>query len=395
LVEKEKIGVSVSENAHQHFHELTPCPDWTGVASHEHVVQFYETDNFLLDMLSNFIATALRDGDSCIVVASKAHRDGADERLIRSGIDVDAFKSCGQYVALDASETLAKIIVDRVPDPTRFDEVIGSVVAKSKECGRHVRIFGEMVALLWDEDNSKAALKLEACWNELQKKHSFSLRCAYPVSSFDKVEPSGGLADVCAAHSHTIPAESYSALTSTDERLRNITQLQQKARLLEAEIVERKRIAEELKISLDQERIARAEAEAADRLKDEFLATVSHELRTPLNAIIGWSYMIRSRELDEAMYEHAIETIERNAKSQAQLIEDILDVSRVITGKLRLDIEPVDVVTVINAAIDSVQLAAESKGIQLEVTLACDCSKLCGIFFRTQLSSRRLADRSL
>ena len=104
-------------------------------------------------------------------------------------------------------------------------------------------------------------------------------------------------------------------------------------------------------------------------MKDEFLATVSHELRTRLNAIIGWSHMLRGGKLDGITIARAIETIDRNAKSQAQLVEDILDVSRVITGKLRLNIAPVDAASVINAAIDSVQLAAESKEIELEVTL--------------------------
>src|SRR6185295_6978588 len=99
------------------------------------------------------------------------------------------------------------------------------------------------------------------------------------------------------------------------------------------------------------------------------LATVSHELRTPLNAIIGWSHMLSKGSLDSSTAARALETIERNAKSQAQLVEDILDVSRVITGKLRLNIGTVDAAAVINAALDSVQLAADAKGIRLEVTL--------------------------
>ncbi|HKR02670.1 MAG TPA: HAMP domain-containing sensor histidine kinase, partial [Pyrinomonadaceae bacterium] len=120
---------------------------------------------------------------------------------------------------------------------------------------------------------------------------------------------------------------------------------------------------------LAREHAARAEAERANRLKDEFLATVSHELRTPLNAILGWSQLLAHDNLNEAMIARGIETIERNAKLQAQLVEDILDVSRVITGKLRLDIVPVDIASVINSAVDSVELAANSKGIRLEVTL--------------------------
>jgi CheY-like chemotaxis protein len=141
---------------------------------------------------------------------------------------------------------------------------------------------------------------------------------------------------------------------------------------------------EEREQSIRRERMARAEAEKANRLKDEFLATVSHELRTPLNAIIGWSHMVRSGNLDEATIARAIETIERNAKAQAQLIEDILDVSRVITGKLRLNIEPVDLASIINAAIDSVQLAAESKGIELEVTVCSPARHVAGDSSRLQ-----------
>jgi PAS domain S-box-containing protein len=118
---------------------------------------------------------------------------------------------------------------------------------------------------------------------------------------------------------------------------------------------------------LHQEQLARSAAEHANRMKDEFLATVSHELRTPLNAIIGWCHMLKTRSSDPAVSSRAIDTIDRNAKAQAQLVEDILDVSRVITGKLKLSITRVDLSAAINAAIDSVQLAAESKGIRIEV----------------------------
>jgi PAS domain S-box-containing protein len=114
---------------------------------------------------------------------------------------------------------------------------------------------------------------------------------------------------------------------------------------------------------------ARAQAEEANRLKDEFLATVSHELRTPLNAIVGWSHMLRTRSFDEPTTVRALETIERNAKLQAQIVEDILDVSRIITGKLRLDVQPVDLAAVIEAALDSVRPAAEAKDIRLQAIL--------------------------
>jgi CheY-like chemotaxis protein/two-component sensor histidine kinase len=103
-------------------------------------------------------------------------------------------------------------------------------------------------------------------------------------------------------------------------------------------------------------------------LKDEFLATISHELRNPLNAILGWSHMMRVGKLNETNTERAVETIYRNAKSQSQLIADLLDVSRIISGKLRLDVRTVDLLSIVNAAMDSIRPAADAKGIRLETT---------------------------
>ena len=110
---------------------------------------------------------------------------------------------------------------------------------------------------------------------------------------------------------------------------------------------------------------ARHEAEEASRLKEEFLATVSHELRTPLSAVVGWSRLLRSGQLDGDGISHAIEVIERNAAAQRQIIEDLLDVSRIVSGKLRINTQPVDVLLVIHAAIESVRPAAEAKEIKI------------------------------
>jgi len=116
---------------------------------------------------------------------------------------------------------------------------------------------------------------------------------------------------------------------------------------------------------LERESQARQQAEEASRLKEEFLATVSHELRTPLNAVVGWSRLLRSGQLDADGVAHAIEVIERNAAAQRQIIEDLLDVSRIVTGKLRISTQPVDLLLVIHAAIDAVRPAAEAKEIEI------------------------------
>lgn len=138
---------------------------------------------------------------------------------------------------------------------------------------------------------------------------------------------------------------------------------------LSMEMAVRKQAEEERARLLEREQSARAEAEAANRNKDEFLATLSHELRTPLTAILGWSHLLRSKKLDNVDTLRALDTIERNAKSQSQLIDDLLDVSRIITGKLQIDRARLDVSTVVDAAIDAIRPAAEAKSIRLEKSM--------------------------
>jgi PAS domain S-box-containing protein len=135
------------------------------------------------------------------------------------------------------------------------------------------------------------------------------------------------------------------------------------------DITERKRAEHEHEQLLSSAHAARTEAELANRTKDEFLATVSHELRTPLNAMVGWARMLRAGKLDEDKVNHAIEIIDRNAKAQAKLIEDILDVSRIVAGKVRLDPLPVELRQIIEAAVDSIRPAADSKQVQLKLDL--------------------------
>ncbi|MCA1578831.1 MAG: PAS domain S-box protein [Acidobacteria bacterium] len=140
------------------------------------------------------------------------------------------------------------------------------------------------------------------------------------------------------------------------------------------DVTARKEAEEERAALLIRERDARQHAEEADRLKDEFLATLSHELRTPLTSILGWASMIRNGEVEGASAAGAIETIERNARAQARLIDDLLDVSRIITGNLRLDLHPLNLAPIVEAAIDALRPTADVKGIQLRVeTLSGDC----------------------
>jgi signal transduction histidine kinase/CheY-like chemotaxis protein len=123
----------------------------------------------------------------------------------------------------------------------------------------------------------------------------------------------------------------------------------------------------ERELLLKSEQTARAEAERVSLLKDEFLATLSHELRTPLNAIVGWTHVLRSRGFDDKELAHGLSVIERNTRAQAQLVEDMLDMSRIISGKTILNVQLVDLADVANAAVASVQHSADAKGIRLDM----------------------------
>ncbi|HYB97830.1 MAG TPA: ATP-binding protein [Candidatus Limnocylindrales bacterium] len=555
---------------------------WEGVRPSDHYVQFYEQEPFLDRSLASYVAVGLGEGATCIVVAT-AHRARALQDLLRrQGIDPDAAAAAGELVILDASQTLESLQVRGRIDATRFTDIVGALLERA---GERVRVFGEMVALLWSAGRREEALRLEGLWSELQQTHSFTLFCAYGFDALGRADATGDIAGICSRHSHVLPSESLARLGNQDERMRAVVEWQHKATLLEKEVRERREVEHalravqrdlqqqvedmrrlhEISLSLSgrddlttvlqgvlraaldvhgtdmglislcaatttadagcaavsaagatgdgllvrahagfeedflrriawvpcrggacgtsyaerrrvvvedvdmdaifdgyrdaarmagfrachctplinragqilgvltvhfrsprrvtqremrlmdlyarmtadaienarlheqdrreledrtqlllREQRAREEAERASRLKDEFLATVSHELRTPLTAIIGWAHMLRHDGLDEATSARAIETIERAATTQAQLVEDILDVSRIITGKLRLNIQPVDMSAVVEAAVASVQLAAESKGLSVTVAVERTQQRVLGDANRLQ-----------
>ncbi|HSF72590.1 MAG TPA: PAS domain-containing protein [Microcoleus sp.] len=150
------------------------------------------------------------------------------------------------------------------------------------------------------------------------------------------------------------------------------------------DITERKQVETERDMVLKLEQTARTEAERANRIKDEFLAVLSHELRSPLNPILGWSQLLVGGKLNASQSAKAFETIERNARLQSQLIEDLLDVSRILQGKLRLNVAPVNLATIIPSAVETVQLAAEAKKIQIQTILNPDVGQVLGDTSRLQ-----------
>jgi CheY-like chemotaxis protein/nitrogen-specific signal transduction histidine kinase len=145
-----------------------------------------------------------------------------------------------------------------------------------------------------------------------------------------------------------------------------------------------KRIAQERERLVEAERAARVDVERVSRLKDQFLATLSHELRTPLSAILGWSKVLIRGKGSSAQLEKGLDAIARNATAQAKLIDDLLDMNRIVSGKLRLDVQPVDLPQVINAAVDALAPAAESKGLALNRVLDASIGSVSGDPHRLQ-----------
>jgi signal transduction histidine kinase len=151
-----------------------------------------------------------------------------------------------------------------------------------------------------------------------------------------------------------------------------------------ADYLERRRTEEQIARLLTEEQEAREVAENATRAKDEFLALVSHELRSPLNAVLGWSRVLRSQLGRDPQIAKVVETIERNGKAQLQLIEDLLDTARIISGKMKLEFQPVELVAVISAALETVRPAADSKGVVVATDLDPEAGQITGDSNRLQ-----------
>jgi PAS domain S-box-containing protein len=166
----------------------------------------------------------------------------------------------------------------------------------------------------------------------------------------------------------------------SDRQLRFLDLLARQA----ADLIEQRQTAAEREQLLAREQAARAEADRANRIKDEFLAVLSHELRSPLNPILGWSKLLQKGKLDAAKTQQALKTIERNAHLQSELIEDLLDVSRILQGKLNLNASSINLISIIQAAMETVRLAAEAKSIKIEASLAPDVGLVFGDSTRLQ-----------
>jgi hypothetical protein len=171
------------------------------VAPHDHVVQLYDHDAELTSAVGPYLAEGLAAGDAVVIIATPEHRAGIAAELTALGVDVDHAIANGDYLALDAAATLAEFTVDGWPHSGRFDAVVGRLVRDKCNGGRALRAYGEMVALLWEDNRQAAAIELEMLWNDLRRRERFALYCAYRMTP-----DLDGLAQVCSLHGGVVPA---------------------------------------------------------------------------------------------------------------------------------------------------------------------------------------------
>ncbi|GHO46992.1 PAS domain S-box protein [Ktedonospora formicarum] len=217
---------------------------WERLRLGKHEIQFYETDAFLLDTVVSFVRTGLTSGAACLVLATSYHLQALSQRLQTDGIDLSMVHAQGSYIALDAAEVLTHISIEGSPDPTRFTSFIDGLISQLGKRHSHVRIFGEMVTLLWQQGKPKAALELEALWNNLHSigTHSFSLLCAYPLALFTGQEQRESFLQMRELKTHVLPDEHDLHHATTTEQRQAVSLLPKQNRTLQTESVKHQAI---------------------------------------------------------------------------------------------------------------------------------------------------------
>jgi anti-sigma regulatory factor (Ser/Thr protein kinase) len=179
-------------------------------AAHEHAATLYDDESDLIAAVAaHLLNGGHQDGQRILVVATPEHRASLGEALIERGADPAGMRRSGDYLALDTAELLSRFMINGAPDAARFTESIRQALAAVSGDGRPPRVYGELVAVLWDEGNVTAAIEVETLWNELAAHHSFSLLCGYPMAALERHAELEAIRDVCRLHTTLVPPRRY------------------------------------------------------------------------------------------------------------------------------------------------------------------------------------------
>jgi hypothetical protein len=176
---------------------------WAEIAPTEHVVQIYENDENFLELLLGFVSGGISAEDCTIVIATATHLESLNRKLALQGFDVTHEIEEGYYVPLDADDALSRFMVNDWPDENLFIDLVSTLISDARQEGRHVRAFGEMVALLWARGKVGATIRLEQLWNNFCGEEAFCLFCAYPKSGFAQ-DAAASIGHICSAHSKMV-----------------------------------------------------------------------------------------------------------------------------------------------------------------------------------------------
>jgi signal transduction histidine kinase len=283
-------------------HEIAPGFTFNEIGPREHLVQFYETDSFLIHTVREYVQNA----DCVLLVVTKEHKK-----------QLEKFKK-DSWIILDADTTLSKFMKNDLPDRILFYEHIGKKIKNALKKTSNVRAFGEMVAVLFERGNHKAAHALEELWNELQTEVAFSLLCAYPMKSFKGSNFATPFSKVCTHHTRVLPAENYPRIETMDRRFRAIAILQQQAVSLESEMRQR--------IDLEKQ-------------KDRFLEVASEELCAPLNTLHTRAETLKKTFTmkNDAESLTQIERMTDEIDMLSSLARSMIDVTRIQAEKIEID----------------------------------------------------------
>lgn len=182
---------------------------WGEIAPGDHVVQIYEKDDDLLDLLENFVTGGIKSNDSVIVIATAAHLQLLEDRLQIYGLDTEALISDDQYILLNADRALARFMVNDWPDEILFMDFVSEITKKARKNNRNLRAFGEMVAILLAKGYKEATIRLEYLWNKFFEKETLCLFCAYPKSDLTQ-SPTSSVMNICCSHTKMVTGKNKS-----------------------------------------------------------------------------------------------------------------------------------------------------------------------------------------
>ncbi len=338
-------------------------------------MRYCQDDAALTISAAGFLADGIASGEPAVVFATPARRETMCECLRERGLDVDYLERESRLTLLDARATLATFMVGDLPDAHKFSHSVGAAVERlcAANHGSPVRAFGEMVSLLWQDGNTRAAVRLEELWGELTGAQPLLLLSSDVGGEFLTVTGSAERAAQFLEQIRSADDDAVEPVAESDdgpdralvERTAKLERELEERKVLEARLrealVARKVIEEELQRAsvererlLQREREARAEAEAANRAKAEFLSVMSHELRTPLNAIGGHVQLI-DLELHGPVTAAQRDALARIARSQhhlLMLVNDVLNLARLEAGHMDFAAEELDLSAVVKEVVD-------------------------------------------